>query len=454
MRRADPIPHGADPHADVAMRLEQRHALTILFYAGAAALAAVALWQTGAVMRELGSLEVALLILVAVPAGFLGIVSLIGLVCYFVFIPSPARDGHLFTRVHAGRMIHPLTTSVLLGSAALCIATGSTIAWSILAGLVTVYMIQTAFMVRRIRAEHLVNGLDGAAKGTLFLLLHLILGTEIVTVAAGAKPLAPWRLGTLPEDTWIVDVRTKPEFYWNRLNGAQSFPWGAGIVEAAADRPKDRPVLVTCFSGHRSPTVAVMLRKLGFTHVYNLNWGILYLVLFERGKKGEGPFSLTRPHRDPNRRGEDVRSISIGYITLECLILILAPLEQSLMEVRVSVPEQIVGAALLILGLGIVLASFVALGRNFRVFAAPRRSGILITRGIYTRVRHPMYTGVVVLFAGYILLWGSLWSVPLWTAFAALYVLKAIKEEAILAERFPQYREYSSRTWKFVPYLW
>ena len=169
---------------------------------------------------------------------------------------------------------------------------------------------------------------------------------------------------------------------------------------------------------------------------------------------GEGPFRLTRPHGDPYRRDEDVRSISIGYIALECLILILAPVEQNLMEVRVSVPQQIVGTALLILGLGIVLASFVALGRNFRIFAAPRRSGTLITRGIYRRVRHPMYTGAVVLFAGYILLWGSLWSVPLWLAFAALYVLKVIKEEAILVERFPQYREYSSRTWKFVPYLW
>jgi protein-S-isoprenylcysteine O-methyltransferase Ste14/rhodanese-related sulfurtransferase len=438
----------------VATRLEQRHAVTILLYAGAAALVASALWQTGAATRELSSLEVALLILVAVTAGFLGIVSLMSLACYFIFIPSLARDGHLFTRVHAVQMIHPLTTSVLLGSVALCIATGSTIAWIILAGLMIIYTIQTALMVRQIRAEDLLSGFDGAAKGTFFLLLHLILGTEIVTVAAGAKPLAPWQLSTLPEDTWIVDVRTKPEFYWNRLNGAQSFPWGAGIIEAAKDRPKDRPALVTCFSGHRSPTVAVILRKLGFTHVYNLNWGILYLVLLMRGKKGEGPFSLTRPHRDPHRRGEDVRSISMGYIALECLILILAPLEQNLMQVRVSVPQQIVGAALLIMGLGIVLASFVALGRNFRVFAAPRRSGTLITRGIYTKVRHPMYTGAVVLFAGYILLWGSLWSVPLWLAFAVLYMVKAVKEEAILAERFPQYREYRSRTWKFVPYLW
>lgn len=428
--------------------------MTILFYCLAAALVAAVGWQTGFAMRRLATWEVAVVIAAALPAGFLFVVSLSGLICYFIFIPSITRDAHLFTRVHANQIIHPLTTSCILGLAAFCLLSGVFVAWVTWVLMLAVYVVQTALIVGRVRREHLVNGLTGSTKGKVFLLLHLILGTEIVTVAAGAKPLAPWRIKSLPEDTWIVDVRTKPEFYWNRLQGAENYPWGAGVTEAAHNKPKDRPVLVTCFSGHRSPTVAVMLRKLGFKTVYNLNWGILYLVLLERGKKGEGPFSLTRPHRNPVRRGEELRGISIGYVSLQALILIIAPVEHALRNLQVSFLHQVLGCVLMIAGLGVALVSYRALGRNFRVYAAPRRSGTLVTSEIYAWIRHPMYIGVVLLFMGYILLWGSLISVPLWLAFSILYVIKTVKEEAILSDRFPEYEDYRRRTWKFIPYVW
>jgi protein-S-isoprenylcysteine O-methyltransferase Ste14/rhodanese-related sulfurtransferase len=336
----------------------------------------------------------------------------------------------------------------------MCLLTGSFSGSLIWGASLAVYVLQTALMVTRVRHEHLLNGLDLPGNSLIFLLLHLIVGTEIITLAGGAKPLPPWRLNTLPEDTWIVDVRTKPEFHWNRLQGAENFPWGMGVAEAARDKSRDRPVLVMCFSGHRSPPVAVMLRKLGFSTVYNLNWGILYLVLLERGRKGEGPFSLTRPHRDPYRRGEDVRGITVGYVTLQALILVIAPLDNGLRQLTVSAVQQAAGVTIGALGLAAALASYRALGRNFRVFAAPRRSGTLITTGIYSWVRHPMYTGVVTMFAGYILLWGSLLSVPLWLAFTLLYMIKSVKEESILAERFPEYVDYRKRTWKFLPFIY
>ncbi len=450
-----PISQKAAPDfGSLRERLEEGLGLTILFYATAAVLIVAAGLKTGFALRGLGTAELIVLLAISVPAALLFTVSLTGLICYFVFIPSITHDAHLFTRIHGSHILHPLTTSVVLGLAGLCILVGDMVAWGIWLALLAEYILQTTLIVNRVRREHLLNGLDGTPQGTLFLLLHLVLGTEIITVAAGAKPLAPWRVRDLPEDTWIVDVRTKPEFYWNRLTGAESYPWGAGVAEAAAHRPKDRPVLVTCLSGHRSPTVAVMLRKLGFQTVYNLNWGILYLVLIERGKKGEGPFSLTRPRRDPHRRGEDVRGLSIGYVTLQALILILAPVEHGFRKIHVSQLQQVLGWVLLLAGLAVALASYRSLGKNFRVYAAPRRSGTLVTSGIYGWLRHPMYTGVIILFAGYITLWGSLLSIPFWLAFSALYVIKTVKEEAILASRFPEYEDYRARTWKFIPYVW
>jgi len=320
--------------------------------------------------------------------------------------------------------------------------------------LFAVYCIQTYLILRRVRQEHLVNGVEGIGTNQLFLLLNLIIGGELITVAAGAKPLSPWRLETLPPDTWIVDVRTKPEFHWNRMNGAENFPWGVGVIEAAKSVSLDTPVLVACFSGHRSPAVAVMLRKLGFKTVYNLNWGLLYLILLERGRKREGPFALTRAHRDPDRRGEDVKAISAGYITLSLLTLIVAPLENHFRHPEVSVVRETIGAMVGLGGLVLGFLSFRALGRNFRVFAAPRRSGTLVTGGVYSRIRHPMYTATIMAVSGYALYFGSWISLPLCLGVAIFYVIKTVKEERLLEQKYPQYAEYRKKTWRLAPYVW
>jgi len=433
--------------------LEESRLLIAVPYVAALAVLVVTELDTGFSGRDLSTYEVILALAAAIPAGFLLIFSTFGLVSYFIFIPSIAHDGHLFSQVHGTHLIHPLTTSIVLGLAALCIYTGSLPAWATWAVLLVIYLLQTALILRRVSEEHLANGLEGPGVGKSLLVLNLILGGELVTVAAGAKPLQPWRLETLPEDTWIVDVRTKPEFHWNRLQAAENYPWGAGVIEAAKEIPKERPVLVTCFSGHRSPAVAVMLRRLGFKTVYNLNWGLLYLILLERGKKTTGPFSLTRPHRDPHRRGEDFKGISVGYITCAVLTLISAPLEQALSASTVSETQQVIGAALGVGGLLIGFLSFRALGRNFRVFAAPRRSGTLITSGVYSRVRHPMYTAVITSLGGYALYFGSLWALPFWLGCTILYIIKAVKEERLLAEHYPEYEDYRRRSWRFIPFV-
>ncbi len=112
------------------------------------------------------------------------------------------------------------------------------------------------------------------------------------------------------------------------------------------------------------------------------------------------------------------------------------------------------GAVAAAAGLAVATLSYKALGKNFRVFAAPKKDGKLNTTGVYSKVRHPMYTGAILMMGGWVLLFGSLWSVPLWVAFSALYFIKSIKEERILANHFAEYEEYRKRTWKFLPYIY
>lgn len=428
--------------------------LTVASYLAAAAVVIVAAVTTGFFGRDLSPLELAAVIVAGIPAGFLLVFTLFGLISYFIFMPSLGSDGHLFSAVHGTQLLHPLTTALVLSLFCVSVFAANGLVWAIWGLFAAMFATHTVLIVHRTRREHTLNGLSEHRPSWFMLLLNLILGGELVTIAAGAKPLAPWRLDTLPEDTWVVDVRTKPEFHWNRILSAESYPWGVGVAEAAQDKPKDRPVLVVCLSGHRSPAVAVMLRRLGFTTVYNLNWGILYFMLLERGKKRQGPFSLTRPHRDPRRRGEDLRGVTHGYVTLALLTLVSAPLENAFLHRDPSSIQVAIGAVLGIAGLMAGLLSFGALGRNFRVYMAPRRSGTLVTSGVYAWVRHPMYTGVIVGLLGYVILFGSLIAIPAWVGVLVLYAIKAVREERALADKYPEYEEYCRKTWRFLPYIY
>jgi protein-S-isoprenylcysteine O-methyltransferase Ste14 len=434
-----------------SIELKNLGAAAVLFVCIASAV--LVAWEPGHAFQPFSwrPAHVAALILGALSA-VLGFFSLFGFIAYFAFVPSFSMASQIFSQAHCARMIHPFLFALLIGLISLCLYTGSVMGF-VGAGLaMALYALHTYYLVDRTLRES--GDLEQVTpKNAFFIIMNLLLGGELVTYAAGAKPISAWNLDTLPQDTWVIDVRTKPEFHWNRLNIAENYPWGAGVVEAATSKAKDKPVLVTCFSGHRSPSTAAVLTRLGFTRVYNLNWGIIYAMMTQSRKDPNGPFSLTRANRDPHRRGEDLTLITRSHVTLIFAILTLGPLLHFHSGAEVSLAQLLAGALLGLLGLLMAVASYRALGRNFRVYAAPRRSGTLVTSGIYSKVRHPMYTGVVLGLAGYVLIWGAHYLWPLWLACSGLYFIKGFKEDKILEEKFPEYRDYIKRTKRFAPYL-
>lgn len=439
--------------ADMVDRLRESHGLIATIYLAAAGVVCVAGSTVGTGQVSAGLLRWFLAIVIGLPALALFVFSIVGLAAYLLFLPSGGRESNMFGRVHATQLLHPMTTALVAGLFCVSLVTGASLVWATWGVLLFLYILQTALIMRRLHTDYAAGRYGDAEPGFWGLLWSLMLGGELVTLAVGAKPIAPWRIGALPPDTWIVDVRTKPEYRWNRLQAAENYPWGQGLLEAAKDRPRDRPVLVTCFSGHRSPAVATMLRRMGFTQVYNLNWGILYLLLLQHGRKQPGAFSLTQTMRDTAGRGEDLKGISVGYVSMIFLMLIGAPLESLYADRSIPVAVRVIGVLLGLGGLTLCVISYRALGRNFRVFAAPRRSGKLITGGIYRRVRHPMYTGVILGMGGYVLAFGSPWFAAPWLAMTVLYLVKAVREEGIVAQRFAEYHDYRRRTWRFVPFI-
>jgi protein-S-isoprenylcysteine O-methyltransferase Ste14 len=76
-----------------------------------------------------------------------------------------------------------------------------------------------------------------------------------------------------------------------------------------------------------------------------------------------------------------------------------------------------------------------------------------VEHGAYRVVRHPIYTGVVLLLAGYGLIAGAWWSGLAAGAIAFVYVdRKAAAEERHLRAIHPGYADYCARVPKLVPW--
>lgn len=112
-------------------------------------------------------------------------------------------------------------------------------------------------------------------------------------------------------------------------------------------------------------------------------------------------------------------------------------------------PARAAGAALQILGLLLVLLALLALGEAFGISPADRG---LAERGPYRWIRHPMYLGEAMAFAGWLLERPSLEGAALLAAGAVLAVLRIRWEEEILGEA---YRAYAARVrWRMIPFIW
>jgi protein-S-isoprenylcysteine O-methyltransferase Ste14 len=112
-----------------------------------------------------------------------------------------------------------------------------------------------------------------------------------------------------------------------------------------------------------------------------------------------------------------------------------------------------VGAVLCSVGLLLMLLAFVSIGGSIQIAPEPRVGGQLVTRGVYRRLRHPIYTAIVVLVVGLFLRKPTV-PMAIVGAFVIVFlVVKARFEETLLLARYPEYAEYRRRTLGIVPWL-
>lgn len=109
------------------------------------------------------------------------------------------------------------------------------------------------------------------------------------------------------------------------------------------------------------------------------------------------------------------------------------------------------GLLLVALGGWIGILGVRVLGRNRTPFPRPRSGSVLVQSGIYRRIRHPLYTSVILVSFGWSLAWQS-WAAALATLLEIPFFLaKARHEERLLQRQFPDYADYARRVPGFLP---
>lgn len=116
----------------------------------------------------------------------------------------------------------------------------------------------------------------------------------------------------------------------------------------------------------------------------------------------------------------------------------------------------VAGMALVMVGLALRYAARRDLGRHYSVRVATWEMHKLVTKGVYKKVRHPAYLGLVCLFFGIPLCEGSWGGLILSVIFGISAIVFRIQiEERFLITRFGKaYEDYIERTWRLIPHIW
>jgi protein-S-isoprenylcysteine O-methyltransferase Ste14 len=115
---------------------------------------------------------------------------------------------------------------------------------------------------------------------------------------------------------------------------------------------------------------------------------------------------------------------------------------------------EVLGAILIGCGGLLSVRGALDLRENLTPFPKPLPGATLVDRGAYGLVRHPIYGGLILGAVGWGLFMASPLALVLALGLAVFFDLKSRREELWLAEQFPDYGSYRSRTRRLLPWIY
>ena len=105
-----------------------------------------------------------------------------------------------------------------------------------------------------------------------------------------------------------------------------------------------------------------------------------------------------------------------------------------------------------LLSFAFIGGGFILISNAWRVLYQAQRQGELATTGPYAYVRHPQYTGFILVMSGFLLQWPTLLTLVMFPMLVWMYVRLARSEEREVEAEFGEtYRAYARRVPAFLP---
>jgi protein-S-isoprenylcysteine O-methyltransferase Ste14 len=139
------------------------------------------------------------------------------------------------------------------------------------------------------------------------------------------------------------------------------------------------------------------------------------------------------------------RSARANYILTAVASVCLCYIFYAILAEGPAEPRTVVGLALAIPAALLLVAARIQLGSSFAVKATAKH---LVTSGIYSKIRHPIYFFAQVTLLGLLLCVFRPLFLVVWCLLLVIQVVRANKEDKVLEEKFgDEYRLYKNSTW-------
>ena|SRR5947209_2377653 len=164
-----------------------------------------------------------------------------------------------------------------------------------------------------------------------------------------------------------------------------------------------------------------------------------------QGRMRGGPAAETRPAQ---------KLVIVGLYLSLAVMVVVSVLDHRFGWSRVSTPTCLVGDVLVAVGLGVV--ALVIIQNSYAAATVQVQAGqTVVSSGLYGLVRHPMYTGNVIMMVGIPLALGSYWGLVFVVPGVVVLVSRIRDEEKLLQHELTGYREYSHKVrYRLLPGTW
>jgi protein-S-isoprenylcysteine O-methyltransferase Ste14 len=152
-----------------------------------------------------------------------------------------------------------------------------------------------------------------------------------------------------------------------------------------------------------------------------------------------------------NTRWGRFAGIRVAVILLVLLLLRVKAFKEH--SVTDSPWLQGIGLAIWVLGLALAVWARVYLGRNWGMPMAHKVDPELVTSGPYHKIRHPIYTGIILATVGTTIAVSLYWLVAVFVT-GAYFIYSAVVEERNMTQLFPDtYPAYKRSTKMLIPFI-